>query len=392
MPHHLRVALLIESSRGYGRKLLQGIAAYARTHGSWAFFHEERDLGAPLPKDLKQWQPEGIIGRLSGKRLIGQVRKLGLPTVDLYHEDDTQDIPGVAAHQAALVALAVEHFLERGFRHFAYCGLPGVMFSDLRAVRFQEALAARDFRADRFRCRHLPPGAPLAKVETSVMRHSGELAAWLQGLPKPVALLACNDMRGHQVMNVCDEAGIRVPDEVAVLGIDNDDVQCELCNPPLSSVDPNIERIGYEAAALLDGMIQGQPPPRTRILVQPRGVVTRGSTDVLAIANREAAQAIQLVRREACEPGLKIDDLLASLEFSRATLNRWFRKWLGRSPIEEIARVRLNQVKDLLATTSLPLEDIAPRCGFQHVESMCRMVKRVTGQTPGEYRKLTRSK
>ena len=141
MLHHLRVALLIESSRGYGRKLLQGIAAYARTHGPWAFFHEERDLGAPLPKNLKQWRPDGIIARLSGEKLIRQVRELGLPTVDLYLNNDTQGIPCVAAHHEAIVALAIDHFLERGFRHFAFCGFPGVGFSDLRAGCFQQALA-----------------------------------------------------------------------------------------------------------------------------------------------------------------------------------------------------------------------------------------------------------
>ena len=392
MSPHLRVALLIESSRGYGRKLLQGIAAYARTHGPWTFFHQERDLGAPLPANLKPWRPEAVIARLSGERLIAQVRELGLPTVDLYHEDDTQDIPGVAARQESLAGLAVEHFLERGFRHFAYCGFPGVLFSDLRAVEFERALTARGFHAEQFRCRPAPRGGGLAKVEAAVMRRSGELADWLRRLPKPAALLACNDMRGQQVMTVCDEAGIRVPDEVAVLGIDNDDVQCELCDPPLSSIDPNVARIGYEAAALLERMVRGEPPPQTRLLVEPCGVVTRRSTDVLAIADRDVAETIRFVREHACELGIEVEGLLGRLNFSRATLNRWFRKWLGRSPAEEITRVRLERVKELLATTALPLEEIAHRSGFQHVESMCRMVKRTTGQTPGEFRKLMLAK
>jgi LacI family transcriptional regulator len=386
MPRCLRVALLIESSRGYGRKLLQGIASYARVHGPWVFFHEERDLEAPLPRNLAQWRPDGIIGRLTGDKLIHQVRKLGLPTVDLYHEDDTKDIPGIAAHQSSLIRLAMEHFLERGFKHFAYCGFPGVLFSELRSEHFRNSLARQSLHADVFAFKQPPPQGGLAEVEAYAGRRGGELVRWLKALPKPVALLACNDMRGQQVVTVCAEAGIAVPDEVAVLGIDNDDVQCELSNPPLSSIDPNVQRIGYEAAHLLDRMIGGQPPPATRILVEPCGIITRRSTDVLAIADREVAEAVLFVRKHACDPGIGIDEMLGKLCCSRSTLDRWFHKWLGRSPNEEMTRVRLNRIHDLLATTRLPLEEIAQRCGFQHVESMCRMVKRMTGQTPGEYR------
>ena len=181
-------------------------------------------------------------------------------------------------------------------------------------------------------------------------------------------------------MTVCDEAGIAVPDEVAVLGIDNDDVQCELCNPPLSSVDPNVERIGYEAAALLDRMIA-----RRAAAADPRSSSSRWAWSPAArptcwrSPTATWPRPSSFVREHACEPGIEIEDLLARLSFSRATLNRWFRKWLGRSPSEEIARVRLNRVHDLLATTDLPLEKIARRCGFRHVESMCRMVKRMHG-------------
>ena len=386
MRDKLRIALLIESSRGYGRQLLQGIAAYSRLNGPWSFFHEERNLGAPLPKNLKSWRPQGIIARLSGETLIRQIRAMGLPTVDLYHEDETVDIPGVIPDQEALVRVAVDHFLDLGFRHFAYCGFPGILFSDLRAASFQQIVASRGFPADVYCCRQLSAGTNLASVEAHVMRRSGELAIWLRGLPKPAALLACNDMRGQQVVTVCNEIGVVVPDEVAVLGIDNDDVQCELCDPALSSVNPNIARIGYEAAALMDRMIAGEAPPRTRILVHPCGVIVRRSTDTLAIPDRDAAEAIRFAREHACDPGIEIEDIFASQSTSRATFNRWFRKWLGRSPREEINRIRLNRIKDLLASTALPLEEIAHRCGIQHVESMCRMVKRTTGRTPREFR------
>ena len=392
MSDRLRVALLIESSRGFGRTLLRGITAYGRTHGHWAFFHEERELAAPLPGDLKRWRPDGIIARLATNKLVQQVRALGLPTVDLSCKYDVPGVPSLTPDNAAIGRLAVEHFLERGFRRFAYCGLPGIPFSDRQEAGFQEALAARGFHADCFHFRKLPRTVVLAKVEAYAMQRTGDLADWLRGQPKPLALLACSDVRGQQVVSVCEQAGIAVPDEVAVLGIDNDDVQCELCNPSLSSIDPNVERIAYETAAILDCMMRGGASPPARISVPPRGVVARGSTDVLAIADREVAECIRFVREHACQPHIEIEDILASLNFSRSTLNRWFHKWLGRSPREEITRLRLNRAQDLLAATTLPLDEIARRCGFEHMESMCRMVKRMTGQTPGEYRKAKLSK
>ena len=386
MADRLRVALLIESWGGYGRRVLRGIAAYARAHGPWAFFHEERDLGTRLPKNLEEWRPDGIIARLTGARLIRQVRQMGLPMVNLTLAAGTEDIPGVTSRPESIVRLAIDHFLERGFQHFAYCGFPGALFSELRAKCYQEALAEHDRPVHLFASSPRSRKMSLAESEAYALGRAEKLAQWLQGLPKPVALLACNDKRGQQVAAACAELGIDVPDQVAVLGIDNDDVQCELCNPPLSTIDPNVEQVGYEAAALLDRLIAGEPPPPTLILVEPSRVVVRRSTDVLAIANREMAEAVRFVRDHACDPELEIEDLVAQLDLSRKTLDRWFQKCLGRSPHEEIARVRLARIQDLLATTTLPPDEIALLSGFGHVGSMCRMMKRMTGQSPGEYR------
>ena len=194
------------------------------------------------------------------------------------------------------------------------------------------------------------------------------------------------------MLTVCDQAGIAVPDDVAVLGIDNDEMQCEACTPALSSVDPDAARTGYEAAALLDRMLRGEPPPRARLFGTPRGVVARRSTDVLAVADRDVAAAVRFVREQACDPDLEMQDVVDHLCVSRSTLDRWFLKWLGRTANEEIDRVQLARVKELLATTDLSLEKIAPRCGFEHLESLCRSVKRITGQTPGEYRKANMRK
>ena len=386
MSGRFRVALLIESSRSYGRQLLKGIAAYARTHGSWTFFHQERAFGDLVPPDLKEWKPHGIIARLAGARVTRQIRRMNLPTVDMYPEGKPEGIPGVASDPELLARMAVGHFLDRGFRDFAYCGFTGVRFSDLRATCFVEQLSQRGLRGSVFSYPGMPRDSDLAAVETHALRYADKLVAWLRGLPKPLGLMACNDVRAQQVLTVCREAGIAVPDQVAVLGVDNDDVQCELCDPPLSSIDPNVEQIGYQAAALLDRMLKGEARLSARILVPASGVVVRRSTDVLAIDNQDAAEAIRFVRGRACQ-GIAIEDVMEHASVSRSTLERWFEKYLGRSPTVEIVRVQVQRVQELLRTTNLTLEEISRAAGFAHVESMQRIFKRTVGLTAGQYRK-----
>lgn len=390
MPEPLRVALLIESSRSYGRNLLAGIAAYARVFGPWTFFHEERALGDPMPAGLPHWRPQGIIARLENATLIRQIRRLNLPTVGVVHEKAVPGIPGVVADREAVVRLAVEHLRKRRLENFAYCGLPGVVFSDERCRLFVDSLRAQGHRVDVFgnaRRRPSPstkaPG--LAELEKEAMRHADELADWLRSLPKPVGLMACNDMRAYQVLSVCRERGILVPDEVAVIGVDNDTVQCELCDPPLSSVDNNAQRVGYEAATLLDRIARGQGAVPDVTLIEPAGVVARRSTDVLAIAQREVVEIVRQVRDRACS-GLTPESLARHTSLSRSTLERWFAKHLGRSINDEITRVRLDRVKELLITSDLPLGEIARLSGFNHVETMQRVFKSIVGQTPGSYR------
>jgi LacI family transcriptional regulator len=390
MSERLRVALLIESSRSSGRHFLKGIAAYARTHGSWTFFHEERALDDPIPPRLKQWKPHGIIARLTGPEMIRQIRRMNVPAVDLFREDAIRGIPGVAIDQEALIRLAIGHFWERGFKNYAYCGFTHVLFSELRAACFLKQLAERGLQGNVFSYPAMRAAASLASIETHAMRYADKLAAWLRDLPKPLALLACNDKRAQQVLTLCGQAGIAVPDQVAVLGVDNDDVECELCEPPLSSIDPNFRLIGYRAAELLERLMMGKTSPSKRILVPAAGVVARHSTDVLAVDESDAAEAIAFVRKHACE-GITIEDAMKVMSVSRSTLKRWFVKHLGHSPTVEIIRVQVRQIQELLRTTDLPLEEIAKKSGFAYVESMHRIFKRMAGMTPSQYRKRIRN-
>jgi LacI family transcriptional regulator len=389
MSQPLRIALLIESSRSYGRNLLSGIAAYGRVYGPWVFYHEERSLGDPLPAALKQWRPQGILARMENRTLIRKLRRLGVPTVDLLHEEGMPGIPGVISNGKAIVQLAIDHLRQLRLKHFAYCGLPNVVFSDQRCRHFVRGFAALGYRVDVFAQRRSARARGLANIERNARSHADALAAWLRTLPKPVGLMACNDMRAFQVLSVCREAGILVPDEVAVIGVDNDPVQCELCNPPLSSVDNNAQRVGYQAAALLHRMIQRRGAVPRRILVKPIGVVARRSTDVLAVANRETIEIVRYIHDHACE-GLTPARLARQMAMSRSTLERRFAQYLGHSVNREILRVRLNRVKELLITSNLTLGEIARLAGFSYVETMQRTFKNREGQTPGQYRNCRR--
>ncbi|MGA2032539.1 MAG: DNA-binding transcriptional regulator [Thermoguttaceae bacterium] len=376
---------MIETSSFYGRCLLQGIATYANERGPWKFYHHGYLTDDKFARRLRPWRPDGIIARIVSPQVSRQIRALGLPTVDLLHETSHVQMPQVIPDQPAIVRLAVDHLWECGLRQLAYAGFRGVRFSDQRSRCFCDYTKQREYPASVFTEGGYSNPSELVRVEELPYRFSVELADWLCALPKPIGLIACNDTRASQVLRVCSERAIRVPDEIAVIGVDNDPVVCGLAEPRLSTVDPNARRIGYQAAALLHQMIQGEVPAPRIVQVEPVGVVARRSTDVLAISNADVVEAIRFVREQACE-GLTIAAIIERLCISRRTLERWFTQYVGHSPPEEINRVRLARVRELLCETNLPLEEIARSAGFSHVESMYRLFKDATGQTPGQYR------
>jgi LacI family transcriptional regulator len=223
------------------------------------------------------------------------------------------------------------------------------------------------------------------------LKDGNRLARWIKGLPKPIGMMACNDFRGQQVLTACRAVGVAVPDEVAIIGVDNDEVVCDLSDPPLSSVVPNKERIGYEAAALLDRLMAGEKLPQQHLLVEPTGIVTRRSTEVLAIEDRRIADAARFIRERACD-GIGVDDVVRAVgSLSRSTLERRYAAIMGRSPKQEILRVRVDRAKQLLAETVFPVAIIAEKLGLEHTEYLNVIFKRETGLTPAQFRARSRA-
>jgi LacI family transcriptional regulator len=238
------------------------------------------------------------------------------------------------------------------------------------------------------RSQHLPTHTDVLGWEARGELEGEAIAAWLQSLPRPLAVFACNDVRGRQIIDACNESGLSVPEEVAVIGVDDDEVICELCNPPLSSVQPDTMRLGYEGAALLDAMMEGETAPEETIFIPPKGIARRLSSEAAAIDDRGVASAMQIIRDHACE-GLTVQGVVKRLHISRSTLERRFFAAFGRTPATEIERVRMSRAKLLLMETRYKLSKIALLTGYGTASQFATAFKRNTGLTPGNFRKQT---
>jgi len=384
-PARPRVALLIETSGSYGRNVLRGISDYSRLNGPWSFYLLPRGHEQSLP-DMRSWQGNGIIARIESRSIAAAIAAARVPVVSLdadpalLAEHRATLIPGeVRTAPAAAAQTAARHLLDRGFRSFAFFGVRDQLWSKDREHAFVQFLSSH----------HRLPCAVFNVSEQSRARQYGQdlqaLGDWLRKLPKPLGLWACNDDCGREVLDAAQLAGIHVPDDIGVIGMDNDEVLCDLCNPPLSSIIPNARRVGYEAAALLHRLMQGERLPPQTILIEPLGEETRQSTDVIAVADRQVAAAVNFIRQNASSR-ITVEDVLRAVPMSRTILERRFKKLLGHTPHDHILRVKLDRVKEMLSTSDLPLAQIAERAGFEHVEYLSVSFKRSVGITPSQYR------
>lgn len=379
-----RVALLIETSKAFGRGLLAGVGRYARLHGQWSTFVDERGLSDPIPDWVESGDFDGIIVRASRRETVEHVVGFGIPTICLGEENPTSST-SVMNDDVACAELAAKHLLERDFTNFGYLGHRGFVWSDVRREHFQRVLTHAGRSCDVLE----------ASIETTReapwYQRRECLAAWIEALPKPVGVLACYDAAARTILEICRDLNLLVPEQVAVIGVDNDEILCDLCDPPLTSVAPDTIAIGMKAAELLDQLMDpetpgGSRPRRQCIVVGPMGVVTRGSTDTNAIDDPLIAAVAGYIRRHAND-GIGVSDLLSEFPMSRRTLERRFSKELNQSPLDLIRRVRINHVKTLLQETDLKLDSISEMAGFSYTAYMVGCFKDSEGMTPGQFRK-----
>ena len=375
--HH--VALLIETSNSYAREVLHGIREWMRRHERWSVRLSEQGRGAEVPRWIETWRGDGIIARVESGAIAEALRATKLPVVDVSAALETPVFPRVATDSRAVTELAAEHLLRRGFRHFGYCGAAQFQWSVRRAEFFQAALARTGYGCDVF-----DPAGSRGRRRAADSEVAA-IARWLETLPKPAGVLACYDLRGQEVLEACRLSGLRVPDEVAVIGVHNDELLCDLCEPPLSSVMPNARRAGQVAAELLARLMAGKAVAAEDRLIAPVGVAARQSTDVVAVPDEKVAAAVRFVR-DNLGRNIAVRDVLRAVPVSRTLLERKFKECLGCTPHEHIARARLERAKTLLATTDLSIAEIAERLGMEHPEYLSVAFRRETGMPPGKYR------
>lgn len=379
-----RVALLIESSRAYARELIRGIARFNQERTHWRVEFAPRGLDDPPPAWLKAWRGDGILARINDRRMARALSDKGVPVVDLRRTLRLKGVPTVGPDDAAVARLVVEHFHERGFRRLAFVGLPvGTHRAmDARAEHFRRLVEEAGHEHRQLNVRLVTRGD---RWETQC----GQIGRWLRRLQRPSAIMASNDDLGLQVLDACRRLGIRVPDEIAVAGVGNDECLCDLALPALTSVDLNPRKVGYDAAALLDRMMAGKPVSDRETVVAPAGLVARMSSDVVAIDDSRVSQAVLFIRQRACE-GIRVADVVRHVCVSRASLEPRFKRILGRTVHQEIQRVRLSRVQELLAATDMPIKQIARQAGYRYPEYMMRVFRRVTGRTLKQYRNAAR--
>jgi len=371
-----KVALLIETSSSYGRGLLRGISRYARLHGPWAFFLEPGGQ-EELPPPLRDWGIDGVITLFRTRRQARRLLATRLPIVDLDFTIPGLVPWGVCNDEAAVARLAAEHLMSRGLRHFGFVGWSAPedsLWESQRLEAFSSAVELGGFPVSIYRWPALAWG-----------REQKRLAGWLRRLPKPAGIMASNDQRARHVLEAARLAGLRIPDDLAVIGVDNDETLCELSTPSISSVSLDTDTIGYRGAALLHALMKGRRAPRKPVSVPPLGVVARRSSDLLAMADPAVVDAVRFIDANLSKP-IRISDVLTAARLSRKTLELRFRESLGRTPHEELQRRRLDKVKSFLRQTDWPLKQIARATGFTYVEHLHLIFRKRMGMTPTAFR------
>lgn len=380
----IRIAIVMTHGYSYFRNVLRGIRRYAESQPRWVFMTiaaEPRAL-----KALAEFRPAGLIAAVDTEALaksLAASRRVVVDVSAILHR--SLPFPRVGVDNREVGRLAAQHFLERGLRQFAFVGNPDWHYSTAREEAFCNLIGQVHGKVARFhdRMEHtFDARGQQQPLDRRVHR-------WLSALPKPIGVFTPNDLWGVRVTEVCRQNDLRVPEDVAVLGVDNDDLFCELARPPLSSVIVPAERIGHEAAALLDRLLSGEKPPQEPILLPPLGVVVRRSTDVLAIDDPDVVQAIRFIREHAHLP-LQVADVLKEVPVGRRTLERRFHQTLGWGLWAEMRRVHVDRAKRLLAETDLPVKTVAQQSGFTDFRHLAVVFRDELGLSPTAYRRQTR--
>jgi LacI family transcriptional regulator len=374
-----RIALLVPAWNEYGRGIIEGVWQYAQKHGPWLLEMQpgEPDESTAMPRG---WTGDGMIASVQTSRLAAKLRPLGVPVVNVSgSRREGIDFPRVTSDAKAVVRMAVAHLREKGLKQIAFCGEPQRPFLDFWTAAFQSVMAELGIEAGIYQ--------PSARIgpKAGLEAQQNDRRRWIEALPKPVGIIGWATGICRHLAMACTELGVTVPEEVAILSLETEDLLGRVVHPPISGVDIPVRRIGYEAAAQLDRLLHGEAVVHHEIELPPLGVTTRQSTDLIACADPHVRQVLRFIRDHAHE-GIDVRSVLKAVPMARRSLERRFHDFIGRSPADEIRRVKINRVRHLLDTTNMSIPDIAEACGYKYVEHMIPVFKKHHGNTPSRYR------
>lgn len=361
-------------------RMIRGVVQDQKLQRTWDFYWDESNRLALDPGMLERATWHGVISRHTTKSIVEVCKRLKIPLVDL---NDCEVFPGIhkiRPDNHRVGRLGADHLLSRGFHHFGFVGFHNTHWSTERRDGFAERLR----EADREPVLHETVFEPACSPEW-VSSETAGLMEWLRPLPRPLGLMACNDLRAIQILDACRRLRLRVPEDVAVLGVNDNDIRCELAHPALSSINIGQHQMGMRAAEVLHTMLAGENLPEWETLIDPLGVVTRQSTNIVYIKHPKLAGALEFIHAHAVE-GITVSAVSRHTGIARTQLETLFRRVLGRSPGAEIRRVQLEKIRELLLGTDLTVKAIAEKTGFRHAEYLNVFFKRATGETPGQYR------
>jgi len=379
-----KVLLIIDFSEGYGRGLLRGITKYSQLFGPWSFsrmpplYREAGGIDAVI-KWAQDWGADGIIGQMQSAEDAQRLAQTGIPIIAQDVIERFKNIPNITGLYRETGRMAAEHFLQRGFTKFAFYGFNDIVWSRERLEGFEQRISEAGHSA-------LVYEHPSNEKPELWSYKASPLVKWLLGLPKPLALMACDDNQSMHVLEACKIAGISVPEQIAILGVDNDEVVCNLSEPPLSSISLNTEKAGYEAAQLLEKMMRGASKEMHDIIAEPLHIVVRRSSDIFAIEDKELAKALRFIYYHFREP-IHVESVVSATALSRRVLEKRFAAVLGKSILNAINDLRTEQVALMLTSTNMPIGEIASACGYTDEKNLARFFKLKKKETPLSYRK-----
>jgi LacI family transcriptional regulator len=379
-----KIILLIDISEEYGQNLLKGIVKYSKEHGPWIFcrmplFYRETLGMEGIVNFAKEWEADGIIAQLYNDLDVKKVLDAGIHLIAEDFKERFMEIPNITGGYLEAGKIGAKYFLEKGFRNFAFYGFKNIVWSRERSEGFAQHLNPLGFEVHYFD-NDQAPSQELWHYKPSA------LSQWLQALPKPIAIMACDDERGQHITEACKHAKIQIPEEIAVLGVDNDKMTCNLSDPPLSSIGLDTEKGGYEAARLMDLMITKQIIEPYDILVKPTEVITRQSTDIASANDKYIAKALKFIHQNI-DDRINVADVLKQVPLSRRALEKRFQETTGTGVYKYIYNLQIQKFAQRLLETDKTIFEISLEAGFDNSKNISRQFKQVKGCTPIEYRK-----